>query len=65
MTFLEEVKSLLVEAQRRPIEIPKQVQKEFAKDCLTAVHKQFTDERESEFRIRMSNVGRPLCQLQM
>ena len=34
MTFLEEVKSLLVEAQRRPIKIPKQVQKEFAKDCL-------------------------------
>ena len=65
MTFLEEVKSLLVEAQRRPIEIPKQVQKEFAKDCLTAVRKQFTDDRESEFRIRMSNVGRPLCQLQM
>ena len=65
MTFLEEVKSLLVESQRRPIKIPDEIQKEFAKDCLSAVQKQFTDKRESEFRIRMSNIGRPLCQLQM
>ena len=65
MTFLEEVNSLLVESQRRPIKIPDEIQKEFAKDCLSAVQKQFTDKRESEFRIRMSNIGRPLCQLQM
>tara|TARA_R100001086_G_scaffold139007_1_gene72861 strand:- start:994 stop:1899 length:906 start_codon:yes stop_codon:yes gene_type:complete len=65
VTFLEEVKSLLVESQRRPIKIPDEIQKEFAKDCLSAVQKQFTDKRESEFRIRMSNIGRPLCQLQM
>ena len=65
MTFLEEVKSLLVESQRRPIKIPDEIQKEFAKDCLSAVQKQFTDKRESEFRIRMANIGRPLCQLQM
>lgn len=30
----------------------------------TALRKQFTP-REGEFRIRMSNIGRPLCQLQM
>ena len=48
MTFLEEVKSLLVESQRRPIKIPDEIQKEFAKDCLSAVQKQFTDKRESE-----------------
>ena len=65
MTFLEEVKSLLVESQRRPIKIPHLIQHQFASDCLEAVKKQFTGKRESEFRIRMSNIGRPLCQLQM
>jgi len=65
MTFLERVKSVLVEAQRRPIKIPPKIQHEFAKDCLLAVQKQFTGNRESDFRIRMSNIGRPLCQLQM
>ena len=65
MTFLEEVKSLLSQAQRKPVAIPKEVLKEFLKDCKQAVEKQFTQERESEFRIRMSSIGKPLCQLQM
>ena len=64
MTFLEEVKSLLSQAQRKPVAIPKDVLKLFLKDCKQAVEKQFTQERESEFRIRMSSIGKPLCQLQ-
>ena len=58
MTFLEEVKSLLSQAQRKPVAIPKEVLKLFLKDCKDAVEKQFTQERESEFRIRMSSIGK-------
>ena len=65
MTFLEEVKSFLAQAQREPVAIPKNIIEMFKKDCEDAVVKQFTGEREKEFRIRMSNVGKPLCQLQM
>jgi len=65
VTFLEEVKSFLAQAQREPVAIPKNIIEMFKKDCEDAVVKQFTGEREKEFRIRMSNVGKPLCQLQM
>jgi len=65
LTFLEEVKSFLAQAQNEPVAIPKNILQEFKEDCGKAVEKQFTDEREKEFRIRMSNIGRPLCQLQM
>jgi hypothetical protein len=65
LTFLEEVKSLLSQAQHKPVAIPKEILKQFLKDCKQAVEKQFTQERESEFRIRMSSIGKPLCQLQM
>lgn len=65
MTFLEEVKSFLVQAQNGPVAIPKEFIAEFKEDCGKAIEKQFTDAREKEFRIRMSNIGKPLCQLQM
>ena len=65
MTFLEEVKSFLAQAQREPVAIPKNIIEKFKQECEQAVRKQFTDKRESEFRIRMSNIGKPLCQLQM
>ena len=65
MTFLEEVKALLSQAQHKPVAIPKEILKQFLKDCKQAVEKQFTQKRESEFRIRMSSIGKPLCQLQM
>ena len=65
MTFLEEVKSFLAQAQREPVAIPKPIIEKFKEECEQAVRKQFTDKRETDFRIRMSNVGKPLCQLQM
>ena len=65
MTFLEEVKTFLAQAQNEPVAIPKQILKEFKEDCGKAVEKQFTDKRDKEFRIRMSSIGRPLCQLKM
>ena len=65
MNFLEEVKSFLAQAQREPVAIPKQIIEMFKQDCEQAIRKQFTEPREKEFRIRMSNIGKPLCQLQM
>ena len=65
MNFLDEVKGLLSQAQREPVAVPKPILDEFLKDCKQAVEKQFTQKRESEFRIRMSGIGKPLCQLQM
>jgi hypothetical protein len=65
LTFLEEVKSFLAQAQREPVAIPKQIIEMFKQDCEQAIRKQFTEPREKEFRIRMSNIGKPLCQLQM
>lgn len=39
----------------------------FSEDCLGAIYKRFADreERERTFRLNFSNIGRPLCQLQM
>jgi hypothetical protein len=65
LTFLDQVKQLLSQAQREPVAVPKPILDEFLKDCKQAVEKQFTQKRESEFRIRMSGIGKPLCQLQM
>jgi hypothetical protein len=38
---------------------------EFGEACKQAFVKQFVEEREKEFRPRMSSIGKPLCQLQM
>ena len=38
---------------------------EFGEACKNALLKQFEEERNTKFELRMSNVGRPLCQLQM
>lgn len=65
MNFLDEVKNLLSQAQRKPVAVPKPILDEFLKDCRQAVEKQFIWKKESEFRIRMSSIGKPLCQLQM
>ena len=43
----------------------KQLVQEFGEACKNALLKQFEDERSTKFELRMSNVGRPLCQLQM
>ncbi len=55
----------MAQAQNEPVAIPKNILEEFKEDCGKAIEKQFTDSREKEFRIRMSNIGKPLCQLQM
>jgi hypothetical protein len=65
LNFLDEVKDVLSQAQRQPVAVPKPILDEFLKDCKQVVEKQFTQTRDSEFRIRMSSIGKPLCQLQM
>ena len=55
----------MAQAQNEPVAIPKNILEEFKEDCGKAIEKQFTDSREKEFRIRMSNIGKPLCQLKM
>ena len=55
----------MAQAQNEPVAIPKSILEEFKEDCGKAIEKQFTDSREKEFRIRMSNIGKPLCQLKM
>ena len=55
----------LAEANKASVEVSDDLIEEFANACKDAFKKQFTEERETKFRYRMSNVGKPLCQLQM
>ena len=55
----------LTEANKASVDISSTIVNEFAEACKQAFKKQFTDIRENKFRIRMSSIGRPLCQLQM
>jgi hypothetical protein len=45
--------------------IPPQYLKEAADDLVKVLHKQFNKTYDDSFRLRMSNIGKPLCQLQM
>ena len=63
--ILEKVQSFLKEATDDSVVISEELIEEFGELCKSALRKQFTDKREKSFRARMSNVGKPLCQLQM
>lgn len=54
------VKDFLHKAVRGEVTLPSSVMEEFAKDCRQALEKQFS--RNPEWRIRMSGLGRPMCQ---
>lgn len=54
------VKDFLYKAVRGEVTLPSSVMEEFAKDCRQALEKQFS--RNAEWRIRMSGLGRPMCQ---
>ena len=49
----------------KPIEISEPRLAQAAEEIVSALKKQLCQEQEKSFRIRMSNVGRPLCTLQM
>tara|TARA_A100001391_G_scaffold116987_2_gene79267 strand:- start:2356 stop:3246 length:891 start_codon:yes stop_codon:yes gene_type:complete len=56
--------SFLSKAAQGEAEMPRHILEDFGKSAQKALEKQFTNENR-DFYLRMSNVGRPLCQLQM
>jgi len=63
--ILNRVQMFLTEANRASVPISSTIIQEFGEACKTAFIKQFVEERGTEFKPRMSNIGKPLCQLQM
>ena len=63
--ILHKVQLYLSKVNKEPVKISDKLVEEFGEACKSALRKQFTEERRSNFQPRMSNVGRPLCQLQM
>ena len=64
-SLLNRIQMFLTEANKASVDISSTIVNEFGEACKQAFKKQFTDTRENKFRIRMSSIGRPLCQLQM
>ena len=64
-SILNRVQMFLTEANKASVDISSTIVNEFGEACKQDFKKQFTDTRENKFRIRMSSIGRPLCQLQM
>ena len=64
-SILNRVQMFLTEANKASVDISSTIVNEFGEACKQAFKKQFTDTRENKFRIRMSSIGRPLCQLQL
>ncbi len=63
--ILHKVQIYLSKVTKEPVEISDKLVEEFGEACKNALRKQFSEERRKEFKPRMSNIGRPLCQLQM
>ena len=63
--ILDKIKHLLVQAEKSPVPISEELIEQFGEDCKKAIRKQFKEKRDTSFRIRMSGIGKPLCQLQM
>ena len=64
-TILHTVQIYLDKVSREPVKISDSLVEEFGEACKNSLRKQFSNERRKNFKVRMSNVGRPLCQLQM
>ena len=63
--ILIKVQKYLDNVSKGPTQVDKKLVEEFGEACKNALLKQFTEDRRSKFELRMSNIGRPLCQLQM
>jgi len=63
--ILDKVKIYLDKVSTSPVEISEDLLNEFGEACKSALRKQFSEKRQDKFEPRMSNIGRPLCQLQM
>ena len=64
-TILLKVQKYLDNVSKNPVQLDKQLVQEFGEACKNALLKQFEEVRRDKFEVRMSNAGRPLCQLQM
>ena len=64
-SILHKVQSYLDKVSKEPVKISDKLVEEFGEACKESLRKQFSEERREKFQVRMSNVGRPLCQLQM
>ena len=64
-SILHKVQSYLDKVSKEPVKISDKLVEEFGEACKESLRKQFSEERREKFKVRMSNVGRPLCQLQM
>ena len=64
-TILHKVQTYLDKVSREPVVISEELVDAFGESCKALLRKQFSEERQSQFKPRMSNIGRPLCQLQM
>jgi len=64
-SILHKVQLYLDKVSKEPSAISDKLVEEFGEACKTSLRRQFSDKRKDNFRVRMSNVGRPLCQLQM
>ena len=63
--ILSKVQLYLDKVSKEPVEISDKLVEEFGEACKSSLRKQFAEKRRSKFEPRMSNIGRPLCQLQM
>ncbi len=63
--ILSKVQLYLDKVSKEPVEISDKLVEEFGEACKSALRKQFSEKRRDKFEPRMSNIGRPLCQLQM
>ena len=64
-SILLKVQKYLDSVSKDPVKLDKQLLQEFGEACKNALLKQFEEKRRNKFETRMSNIGRPLCQLQM
>ena len=64
-SILLKVQQYLDNVSKSPVKLDKQLVQEFGEACKNALLKQFEEPRRDKFEPRMSNIGRPLCQLQM
>ena len=64
-TILLQVQKYLDNVSKSPVKLDTKLVQEFGEACKNALLKQFEENRSDKFEPRMSNIGRPLCQLQM
>ena len=63
--MLLNIQDFLEKAVRGEVTLPKQLVDEFKTACGKAVEKQFSRQKDAQERIRMSGLGRPVCQQQL